>query len=159
LPDGAASTFELFRAHAYAFVTDTKVRWTYDEATAEVSTTFQATVTAKETGKGLLDSALLALYRHQWLHTEDQLTGLSYVSPRGQMKLRVGNSFTTHSKYPGVLPVLPNAAGLTAGDLSRQMSEATDPATLFPKGFTGTSLPLQPPSPASIERGVGNTRR
>jgi endoglucanase Acf2 len=135
LPDGAASTFELFRAHAYAFVTDTKVSWTYDEATAELSTKFQATVTAKESGKGLLDSPLLALYRHQWLHTEDQLTGLSYVSPRGQMKLRVGNAFTTHSKFPGVLPVLPNAAGLTAGDLSRQLSEATDPATLFPKGF------------------------
>ncbi len=135
LPDGAPATFELFRAHAYAFVTDTKVSWSYDDATAELSTKFEAVVTTKESGNGLEGSALLALYRHQWLHTEDELTRLSYVSPRGQMKLRVGNAFTTRAKFPGVLPVLPNVAGLTAGDLSGQLSEATDPATLFPKGF------------------------
>ncbi len=65
LPDGDAATFNLFKAHAYAFVTDTKVSWSYDDATAELSTKFVATTTSKESGKGLEDSAILALYRHQ----------------------------------------------------------------------------------------------
>jgi endoglucanase Acf2 len=133
LPDGDAATFELFRAHAYAFVTDTKVSWSYDEAKAEISTKFEATVEAKESGKGLEDSALLALYRHQWLHTKDELTKLAYNSPRGQMKLRAGSSFTTRMIFPGVLPVLPNAAKLEAGDLP--LGEAVNQPDLFPKGF------------------------
>jgi endoglucanase Acf2 len=135
LPDGAAETFGLFRAHAYAFVTDTKVSWWYDDETAELTSVFKASVDVKETGSGLENTALLALYRHQWLHTTDELTKLSYVSPRGQMKLHVGNGFSTRSKFPGVLPVLPNAAGLGLGELGGKLSEATGASDLFPKGF------------------------
>jgi endoglucanase Acf2 len=135
LPDGEASTFGLFRAHAYAFVTDTKVSWSYDEDTAELSTKFVASVSPKESGKGIEDSALLALYRHQWLNTKDELENLSYASPRGQMKLRVGGEFTTKSKFPGVLPILPNASGQAASELSGPLKEATGGSDLFPKGF------------------------
>jgi endoglucanase Acf2 len=133
LPDATPATFELFRAHAYAFVTGSKVSWSYDEAKAEVSTHFEVEVDAKESGKGLQDSALLALYRHQWLHTKDELTGLSYASPRGQMKLRAASAFTTRMTFPGVLPVLPNAAKLRASDLP--LREAVNQPDPFPKGF------------------------
>jgi endoglucanase Acf2 len=133
LPNGEGATFELFKAHAYAFVKDTKVSWSYDESKAEISTKFEASIDAKESGKGLEDSALLALYRHQWLHTKDELTELSYNSPRGQMKLRAGSAFTTRMIFPGVLPVLPNAAKLTEGDLP--LGEAVNQPDLFPKGF------------------------
>jgi len=135
LPDGDAATFGLFKAHAYAFVTDTRVSWTYDDATAELSTQFVATTTSKESGKGLEDSAILALYRHQWLHTTDALEPATYASPRGQMKLHVGSEFTTRSNFPGVLPILPNAAGLSLSDLGSQLSEATGASDLFPRGF------------------------
>lgn len=133
LPDGEPATYEVFKSHAYAFVTDTKVSWTYDDAKATLSTTFKATTTAKESGKGFEDSAILALYRHQWLNTEDSLEKATYASPRGQMKLHVGSEFTTKHKFPGVLPVLPNAAKLSAGDV--KLTEAVAPADLFPKGY------------------------
>ncbi len=135
LPDDRSATFELFRSHAYAFVTDTKVSWAYDEATAELVTSYRATTSLKETGSGLLNSTLLALYRHQYLHTQDPLSQLSYNSPRGRMKLRVGSEFTTRSKFHGVLPVLPNAAGLPLSSLSGELSEAYAVDDLFPKGY------------------------
>lgn len=135
LPDGDAATYSLFKAHAYAFVTDTQVSWSYDDATAEVSSKFTVKTEVKETGKGLEDSALLALYRHQWLYTKDELTKLSYSSPRGEMKLRVGSEFTTKTKFMGVMPVLPNAAGLTKSDLGDQLNEAVGAPDLFPKGY------------------------
>jgi endoglucanase Acf2 len=135
LPDGEASTYELFRSHAYAFVTDSKVSWSYNEETAEITSKFQVTTSAKETGKGLVDSALLALYRHQYIHATDELSKLSYSSPRGAMKLRVGSDFTTRSKFPGVLPILPNAARLTKSDLGDALNEAAGAPDLFPKGY------------------------
>lgn len=133
LPDGDANTYNLFRAHAYAFVTKTTVSWSYDEATADLTSKFETTVDNKETGKGIENTALLALYRHQWLHTKDELTKLTYASPRGQMKVRVGNDFTTHMIFPGVLPILPNAAKLETGDLP--IKETVNAADLFPKGY------------------------
>jgi endoglucanase Acf2 len=135
LPDGSDATFSLFRAHAFAFVTDTTVSWSYDDDSAELSTKFVASTTPKETGKGLEDTAILALYRHQWLNTKAPLEKLGYASPRGEMKLHVGSDFTTQSKFPGVLPILPNAAGLGMSDLGGQLSEATGASDLFPRGF------------------------
>ena len=135
LPDGEPSTYELFRAHAYAFVTDTRVDWTYDEAKAELATTFKATTENQETGKGIESSALLALYRHQYLNTQDQLDQRTYASPRGTMKLRVGSEFTMRTKFMGVLPVLPNAASLSKGDLSGELAEANGGDELFPRGY------------------------
>ena len=37
-PDAKPTTLEMFRRHAYAFVTKTSVSWRYDEATAELVT-------------------------------------------------------------------------------------------------------------------------
>jgi endoglucanase Acf2 len=133
LPDGEPGTFDTFKSHAYAFVTDTKVSWKYDDAKATLSTTFKATTKSKESGKDLEDSAILALYRHQWLSTADPLEKATYASPRGQMKLRIASEFTTSHKFPGVLPVLPNAAKLSAGDV--KLTEAVSAADLFPKGY------------------------
>ncbi len=135
LPDGDPATYALFRAHAYAFVTNTEVSWAYDDEKADVTTKFKLTTTAKESGKGLEDTALFALYRHQHLHAVEDLTKLTYSSPRGQMKLRVWSEVTTRSKFPGVLPVLPNAAALTTSDLGDQLAEATGAPDLFPKGY------------------------
>jgi endoglucanase Acf2 len=45
----------------------------------------------------------------------------------------VGSEFTSTNVFPGVLPVLPNAAKLEAGDV--KLTEAVSPADLFPKGY------------------------
>lgn len=84
-------------------ITDTTVSWGYNAANGDVTATYNVATT----GSG---GTYTALYRHQWLVTTSPLTTYTYVSPRGQMKVRQGSSFTTVSKFNGVLPALPIAA-------------------------------------------------
>lgn len=106
LPDTSAATLALFTKYAYAFVTNTRVSWSYDAATARQITTYSVTTSAKE---GTQSGTLMALYRHQWLNSSDALTAYSYTSPRGQMKVREGSSFSTAMVFNGVLPSLPDS--------------------------------------------------
>ncbi|GAA3157901.1 hypothetical protein GCM10010466_55820 [Planomonospora alba] len=98
----------LFTKYAYSFVTDTKVSWSYDAASARVRATYTASTTAKQ---GSQTGTLQALYRHQWRNSSDAVTEHRYVSPRGEMRLREGASFTTSAEFNGVLPALPLAPG------------------------------------------------
>ena len=139
LPDSGAETLELFRKHAFAFVTGTKVSWEYT-AKGRLASTFTFTTDLKEKGHGNLETPLVALYRHQWLNTKAPLTRYSYVSPRGMMKVMEGSSFTTDMGFDGVLPVLPAAAdggGYKAGKLKSLVKEAYKGGELFPKGMEG----------------------
>ncbi len=105
LPDEKDKTFADFKAHAYAFVTDTKATYKYDPKTATVTTTFTVTTQPKE---GTETATIQALYRHQWLNTKAINTDYTYVSPRGEMKVLIGNTFETTLKYQGVLPYMPD---------------------------------------------------
>src|SRR5262249_25065036 len=107
LPDAKPSTLELFRRHAYAFVSKTTVSWRYDEAQAELATRFDVATAPKEQGGDLSTDPLVALYRHQWRSSRAPMLPYEYVSPRGAMKLLKGSSFTTEMKFSGVLPLLP----------------------------------------------------
>lgn len=105
LPDGeSAETLALFARHAYAFVTDTQVKWAYDETSAAVTTQFAFTTQPME---GTETATLFALYPHQWLYTNAPLLDKSYPCVRGQMKLAAGKGFSTTVAFPGVLPSLP----------------------------------------------------
>ncbi|MCL4360871.1 glycosyl hydrolase [Candidatus Dependentiae bacterium] len=110
LPDNTATTLEYYRQHAYAFVTDTKVSWNYDQNSSNVTTNFNVNTVLKESGNGNVNQPLLALYRHQWLNTTATLTNYTYISPRGQMKVLDGSSFSTILQYNGVLPEIPLVA-------------------------------------------------
>ncbi|MFG3054629.1 glycosyl hydrolase [Kitasatospora sp. NPDC048239] len=117
----------LYRDYAYSFVTDTRVGWQYQAAAGTLATTYTATTTPQE---GTRTGTLLALYRHQWTATADQLTALTYTSPRGLMKVRQGDGFTTVQSVNGVLPSLPDAGGTdrtALGALVRQAADAADP--------------------------------
>jgi len=107
LPDTSPETFAEFRAHAFAFVTGGRVEWQYDEAASSVTTTFTADVQVME---GTEDQPFMALYRHQWLHTDAINTAYTYSSARGEMRVLRGNNFSTTMTYPGVLPYLPAVA-------------------------------------------------
>ncbi len=109
LPNDSPDTLELFRQHAYNFVTDTHVEYSVDDVTQEVTTNFQITTEAKESGGSLSPLPLIALYRHQWLHlaSTPTNTGLSYNTTRGDMRLYATESFTTQMQFGGVLPALP----------------------------------------------------
>jgi len=136
LPDRKPETFKLFREHAYAFVTDTRVSWTYDEKTAALTSRFVAKATLKDEGKGLSAAPLLALYRHQWLHTDDKLLPYEYASPRGAMKLFAGEAFSTKVSFGGVLPVIPVVASADHALLEKYVREVAWAPDLFPPGLS-----------------------
>ncbi|MFF7361987.1 glycosyl hydrolase [Streptomyces sp. NPDC008125] len=114
-----------FRKYAFSFVTGSTVSWSSSGGT--VRATYSLTTEAKE---GTERGTLQALYRHQWLHTTDTLTGYTYVSPRGTMKVREGASFSTSQKSSGVVPALPAVSGVDTAQLTSYLNEvanASDP--------------------------------
>ncbi|MCA9982412.1 MAG: hypothetical protein KDD89_16315, partial [Anaerolineales bacterium] len=130
------ATLELFRQHAYNFVTDTRVEYSVDDTTQEVTTTFHITTEAKESGGTLSPLPLVALYRHQWLHLADSptttSTGLDYNTTRGEMRLYIANSFSTQMQFGGVIPALPDLAiddldGYSDAQLQAYISDIYDP--------------------------------
>ncbi|AKJ28081.1 glycosyl hydrolase [Caldimonas brevitalea] len=124
LPDKSPATIELYRKHAYAFITHTRAQWRYDEANAEMNTTFTFTTELKESGNGNLNYTLFGLYPHQWKNSADPVTPLRYVSPRGEMRVRAGNSMHTKMKFNGVLPTLPDAGSYDRSRLAAYVQDA-----------------------------------
>ena len=59
----AMQTAKELEQYAFAFPTDTKITWNYDEKTAKVRTDFNVTAEVKE---GTNDKVLLGLLPHQW---------------------------------------------------------------------------------------------
>lgn len=57
LPDNQVATLELFRVHAYAFVTDSTVDWVYDETGATVQTTYSYTTQLMESNGTSIDES------------------------------------------------------------------------------------------------------
>lgn len=108
LPDTDPATLELFRSHAYAFVTNSTIDWQYNESTAVLTNTYSYETVLKDSGSTNVNETLTALYRHQWLNTSDPLLNYIYQSPRGIMKLYEGNSFATDLRFSGILPALPD---------------------------------------------------
>lgn len=106
LPDNAISTLTYYKDHAYAFVTDTKVDWSYNESESTLTTTFTVNTSQKE---GINNGTILALYPHQW-RNNSQISPLpySYSTLRGTMKTVEGISFKTVYRYHGILPSLPD---------------------------------------------------
>ncbi|MEU4445806.1 glycosyl hydrolase [Actinosynnema sp. NPDC050801] len=117
----------LFQRYAFSFVTDSKVNWTYNSANAQLTATYTATTTARQ---GAQTGTLQALYRHQWLNSTDTVTAHRYTSPRGEMRLREGPSFTTRSTFNGVLPALPLSSAADRNRLRTEIDQelnAADP--------------------------------
>ena len=114
LPDDKPETLEMFRKHAYAHVTDSKVSWSYDEKTATVKTTFEFKTHPFE---GSDNGTIFALYPHQWRDADAAYTGQSYNSVRGAMKIASGLKFSTNAKLPSVLPSMPLTAGVDKAKL------------------------------------------
>jgi endoglucanase Acf2 len=121
LPDAQSATLQLFRKHAYAFVTDSRVDWQYDEAAARLRTTYSYDTELMESNGTSVNATMTALYRHQWLNTSAPLTSYSYPSVNGQMKLYEGSSFTTDLPFTGVLPALPDRGDYNRAELLAQV--------------------------------------
>ncbi len=135
LPDTTSATLELFRSHAYAFVTNSTVDWEYDESSSLVTTTYTYETVLMDSAVSNTDETLTALYRHQWLNTSDVLTSYTYESPRGEMKVLEGNTFTTEVMFSGTLPSLPD---LGSYDRIQLLEYVQDAATETLTGGKGT---------------------
>jgi endoglucanase Acf2 len=102
LPDNQAETLALFAKYAHHHVTDTRVSHRVQGGKVEVDHRF---VTKAMEGEG--SGTLFALYPHQWKYTDLSLSGKTYNSVRGLMKLGEGTGFKTSVPVQGVLPALP----------------------------------------------------
>lgn len=100
LPERSETAIQLFAAHADDAVTDSQSVMSYDPATGTVTQTFSVTTTTGE-------DPLTALYRHQWLNSDETFTDYSYTSARGEMKLGDDASFEITYAASPMLPVLP----------------------------------------------------
>ena len=124
LPDKTPKTVALFRrCFAHNHVTDTKVEWSFDEKASTVTTRFAFTTRPME---GTEAGTLFALYPHQWRSATADLTGQTYASVRGTMKLARGAGFTTKAAFHGVLPALPDAGACDKALLARYVHEDSD---------------------------------
>lgn len=105
LPNRAA--LPLMTKYAYNHVTGSQVSWDYRASDSKLLSTYAVTTNnyAESTGTG----TLMGLYPHQWrkLAGGVTLTGDSYFTPRGNMKLAEGSSFTTAVAFQGVIPAMP----------------------------------------------------
>ncbi|MBX9852612.1 MAG: hypothetical protein K2X86_12770, partial [Cytophagaceae bacterium] len=110
LPNAADATFLEYELRAYAFITATQADYTYNEATANVTTNFVTTTALKANAPiGSLNETVHALFRHQFLNIDPATpvnTAYQYEGPRGNMNVRYGN-FNTIMKHYGMLQHLP----------------------------------------------------
>ncbi len=124
LPDRQPATFQLFQDHAFAWITDTRVAWSYDETTARLDTLHTVSTQARQ---GTETRTLLALYPFQARNLLGAVPRTeSYASPRGAMPLLIGNTFTTRLPFDGVLPGLPPVPVGTPGFDRRRLEIALE---------------------------------
>ena len=102
LPNDQRETLSLFGKHAHNHVTDSRVNYRHQKGS--LTSVYQVSLQAMEAGD---PGTLMALYPHQWKYTSNAMTGLSYRSVRGEMKIIFGHRFTTEVPVQGLLPVLP----------------------------------------------------
>jgi endoglucanase Acf2 len=126
LPDNTTATLEFYRKHAYAFVTDTRVSWSYNQSSAVVTSTYTVTTTLKENINNNVNATIQALYPHQWKNSSNALTSYTYVSARGTMKVLAGNTFSTQMTFNGVLPSMPNAGAYDLNQLTTYINQVVN---------------------------------
>lgn len=161
LPDGRESTLRDFLAVAYAFPTDTRVEWSYDEAASRVRSTFRVQTVAKEGGNL---TTFMGLYPHQWASVvSPHPSQYGYETVRGTIRLVPGNEFSLERTYHGFVPGWPglenpasraSVNSLLVGDLAKapQLFGRMGRGTYWVgKGLGGTAQLL------SVAEAQGNT--
>ncbi|MDR2824839.1 MAG: hypothetical protein LBB41_06550, partial [Prevotellaceae bacterium] len=93
-----------FEQYAYVVPRNTTVSWNYNAATGKVQTLWNLTT---ENLRGAAQNAVLqGFIPHHYKNSEHNLnfTSYEYQTPRGTMKMAVGNSFSISYKFNGILP-------------------------------------------------------
>lgn len=119
----SAGDLNTYYKHAYAFVTDTKVDYHFDQKNSLVTTNFNSVTDLKR--PGFSKDTLMTLLPHQWKISSTPLTDLSYPSIRGTLKVREGNEFTTSDRFNGIIPqfVEPNDPTYSRAQLTAYLDQ------------------------------------
>ncbi len=94
-----------FYQSAYAFITNTRIVYFYDESTAEVTITYN--LYTRIMRNTFSDEPLICLFPHHYKHTTASLLSIEYPTLRGTLKTFKGKSFNTKLKFYGILPYFP----------------------------------------------------
>jgi len=143
LPNSTDATFLEYERRAYAFITGTQVDYTYDPATALVTSTFTTSTALKANAPAAvvpLNETVHALFRHQFINIDPLTpvnTAYQYESPRGNMNVRYGN-FNTVMKHYGMLQHLPWYGSYKGAD-SIALRNLINQKYLQPNLITGTT--------------------
>jgi endoglucanase Acf2 len=126
LPDASEATVGAFAEVAYAFPTETRVEWAYDQRASKVRSTFRVETVAKE---GSQRTTFMGLYPHHWSAlAASSPSQYGYDSVRGRIRLITGNSFTIERTFNGLVPrwdglrdpaSKDSVASLLVGDLAK----------------------------------------
>jgi endoglucanase Acf2/regulation of enolase protein 1 (concanavalin A-like superfamily) len=128
------SALSAFASHAFSFPVDTRVSWNYDQSGSQVTTTYNVITQSMD---GVSAGFLMALYPHQYASLPGPVnTGFTYASPRGQMRVWSGNSFTTVDTFNGVLPYLPRTPNYNAATLQGLLNSVVNEGNHYTAGDT-----------------------
>ncbi len=119
LAQNDAATRSAYARSAFAFVDNTEVRWTYDEAQSLVRTSYHTQTRAMN---GVQAPPLVGLYPHHRKALSTPLaTSLgSLPSVRGPIAIKVGEQFETTLRFNGLLPMWPQ---LQSAESRNQLSQ------------------------------------
>ena len=139
LPNAAAATVTEYAQYAHNHITNTQVSWNYDDASATLSSTYSFSTTNPDTG-ATNQPTLSAVFPHTWKGNLNNPvnTAYAYASPRGQMKVVKGASYTSNMRFNGLLPVMPVAAGDVARLNGYINDIANDPSKMWQQPPEGT---------------------
>ena len=133
----AIATARNLRQYAFVFPADTRVNYSYDEATAQVRTDYVVTPDVKE---GSTSTVLLGLLPHHWAHLAADSAvpaGLTYATLRGDVRTLAGNRFSTVNTFGGILPTLPYVEEGASTGFSKAELDRLEAEVVANHGLTG----------------------
>ncbi len=93
-----------FYEHGYAFVTEAKVTYAYNDAMSEIVSNYEVKTETKRSG--FSDTTMQLMLPHQWKNSEQNSeTASVYTSVRGDLHGIWKNSFQTKDTFEGLLPI------------------------------------------------------
>ncbi|MBR4631736.1 MAG: gliding motility-associated C-terminal domain-containing protein [Elusimicrobia bacterium] len=137
--DEAVTDLELYYKYAYNFVTDTKANWEISSSDYSSKTTFNITTTQKRTDvEGQQDGTLFCLLPHQYNNlysSPDFISGKTFDTLRGTLKLAKGSSFSTKVDFKGIVPFFQYDVTDIETNLSEYLS--TDANSVYVSSVSG----------------------
>jgi endoglucanase Acf2 len=103
----AKTDLTTFNTYAYTIPRDSKVSWSYNTAAGQISTTWD--LTTQNLKGGTETNTIQGWIPHHYKNSTlgFSMNGMTYATPRGQLRCAVGKSFTISYKFNGLLPNIP----------------------------------------------------